>query len=182
VETLTDDHLARFLLGYPNKFGSGTRTGTEILGAPLPGTRTEPKNRYPSQHYMIPANVPLPSRHPISELSHRKSGLIEDPHETRFLFQCISVALQRTFLPAFVEYVALRCLVSATVFGNVCMQATRDVKLPTYNFFIIHARMEFTWNDVELAPGAHLPGAHLMRAHRLGRTCRWRTCMGRLCT
>jgi hypothetical protein len=48
VETLTDDHLARFLLGYPNKFGLGIRTGTEILGVPLPGT--EPNLKIATRH------------------------------------------------------------------------------------------------------------------------------------
>jgi hypothetical protein len=46
----------------------------------------------------------------ISELGHRISDLTEDPRETSFLFQRISVALQRSFQPAFVEdVVALPC-------------------------------------------------------------------------
>jgi hypothetical protein len=46
---LTDGHLARFLLGYLNNFGSATRTGTEIIfvfgsgsGTQI-GTKPEPK-------------------------------------------------------------------------------------------------------------------------------------------
>jgi hypothetical protein len=105
----------------------------------------------------------------ISELGHRISDLTEDPRETSFLFQRISVALQRSFQPAFVEDVALPCLVPATVFWQR-MQATRDVKLPTYNFFNIHARTELpgmTWTHAGGTPswGAHAGGAHAGGAH-----------------
>jgi hypothetical protein len=51
----------------------------------------------------------------ISGLGHRISDLPVNPCKTSFLFQCMSVALQRSFQLAFVENVALPYVAPATV-------------------------------------------------------------------